>query len=290
MDNLEFRTTSDSIEWRSEDTSWTTLVYLKDIRGRIGDTGPAGPEGPEGRRIELHTSPTHLQWGYADEGVWYNVVSLASLQGPKGEPGTDGKDGKDGEIGPQGPRGLMGPTGAQGERGIQGPKGERGQIGTEGRNGKDGKDGRDGEQGPKGDKGDKGDVGPQGAAGPKGEKGDKPKLGTDYFVISGPAGPPGDMGPKGDHGDTGNTRIVIDSTTEYSDDRTILCNKPTAMSVSLRFASGSQRIVEIDNKGAGNVTVIPYSTDTIEGETTQTVRTDCCMVIKDVAIGEWRIK
>ena len=193
MDNLEFRTTSDSIEWRSEDTSWTTLVYLKDIRGRIGDTGPAGPEGPEGRRIELHTSPTHLQWGYADEGVWYNVVSLASIQGPKGEPGTDGKDGKDGEIGPQGPKGLMGPTGAKGERGILGPKGERGQIGAQGSDGKNGKDGINGKDGDKGPKGDKGDTGARGPKGSKGDKGDKPRLGTDYFVVAGPPGMDADI-------------------------------------------------------------------------------------------------
>lgn len=93
------------------------------------------------------------------------------------------------------------------------------------------------------------------------------------------------------------SREVTDDTTELSTDRTIVCNKATAMDVELLTATGTQRILEIDNKGVGDVTVNPFADpsdpspiETIEGETYQIVRTNCCMVIKDVAVGEWRIQ
>lgn len=91
-------------------------------------------------------------------------------------------------------------------------------------------------------------------------------------------------------------REVTDDTTELTTDRTIICNKATAMTVDLLTATGSFRIREIDNKGAGAVTVYPYAdpsnpspAETIEGETSQIIYTNSCMVIKDVAVGEWRI-
>ena len=73
-------------------------VYNKGDKGAKGDTGPKGDRGergergPNGREVQFQVSTTAIQWRYADETVWHDLVSLASLIGPKGNPGTDGRE------------------------------------------------------------------------------------------------------------------------------------------------------------------------------------------------------
>jgi hypothetical protein len=92
------------------------------------------------------------------------------------------------------------------------------------------------------------------------------------------------------------SRIVIDNTTELTTDYTIVCNKTTAMTVDLLPATGSNRVVEIANIGIGEVTVQiyiavgdPSPDDRIDNETTQILSQWDCMVIKDYAVGYWKI-
>jgi len=228
---IELRKANDSIQWHYIGTDeWYTLVYLEDITGEqgpqgeqgeqgfMGAKGPqgeVGPVGPEGRKLELHTSDTHLQWGYADEGKWYNIIALKDIQGPKGEPGTDGRNG---DTGPEGSRGEPGPVGATGERGERGPEGKRGLRGPSGKDGADGKPGERGEKGDKGDRGESGLPGTDGKRGPKGEKGDKPILGVDYFIINGANGRDGRPGRDGlDGTGGGGDSMLSNSTYTYSD-------------------------------------------------------------------------
>ena len=73
-------------------------VYNKGDKGAKGDTGPKGDRGergergPNGREVQFQVSAIAVQWRYADEAVWHDLVSLASLIGPKGNPGTDGRE------------------------------------------------------------------------------------------------------------------------------------------------------------------------------------------------------
>lgn len=73
-------------------------VYNKGDKGAKGDTGPKGDRGErgergsDGREVQFQVSATAIQWRYADEAVWHDLVSLASLIGPKGNPGTDGRE------------------------------------------------------------------------------------------------------------------------------------------------------------------------------------------------------
>lgn len=92
-----------------------------------------------GRLVEWNKSVTHIQYRYAGDNDWIDLVALSEL---KGEQGIQGLKGDKGDQGEQGIQGLKGDKGDQGEQGIQGLKGDKG---------------NQGEQGIQGLKGDKGD-------------------------------------------------------------------------------------------------------------------------------------
>ena len=110
-----------------------------------------GTSGKDGREIELQKSSTAIQWRYAGESTWTDLVQLLEITGPAGPPGE------------QGPRGEIGPQGSEGENGITPTIGENGNwyLGEED-TGKPSR-GEKGDPGQKGDPGDKGDPGATGA-------------------------------------------------------------------------------------------------------------------------------
>ena len=87
----------------------------------------------------------------------------------------------------------------------------------------------------------------------------------------------------------GVSRVVTDTTTELTTDGSIICNKATAMTVNLLAATGSNRIRDIANINDGAVTVTPDGADIINGESSQIVYKNSCMVIKDYAANKWII-
>jgi hypothetical protein len=87
----------------------------------------------------------------------------------------------------------------------------------------------------------------------------------------------------------GTTRIVIDSYTEFLEDGMIICNKATAMTVTLLAATGGKRVLQIASINDGVVTITPDGADTINGEITQSLNNGDCMDIKDYASGKWVI-
>ena len=80
-----------------------------------------GNGGSGSKMIELQKSGTHIQWKYADEEVWQDLIAIQELKGDKGDTG---------EQGIQGLKGDKGDKGDKGEQGIQGLKGADG-FGTE---------------------------------------------------------------------------------------------------------------------------------------------------------------
>ena len=87
----------------------------------------------------------------------------------------------------------------------------------------------------------------------------------------------------------GTTRVVTATTTELSGDGLIVCNKTTAMTVNLLAATGSNRELQIGSINDGVVTVTPNGADTIDGEVSQLLYKNSCMVIKDYAANKWII-
>lgn len=129
-----------------------------------------------GREVELGTNSTHIQWRYAGDTTWTDLIALSLLQGPAGDGTgtTAGTDGREVELAVAGgfiqwryvgdttwvnlleTSTLVGPQGPVGATGDAGPIGPAGPVGPAGTNG------IDGAQGP---------VGPQGPIGPAGQDG-----------------------------------------------------------------------------------------------------------------------
>ncbi len=162
----------------------------KGDKGEKGDAGgPQGPQGPQGakgdagqdgREIELQKTSLYVQWRYAGDATWRNLIALSDLKGEKGEKGDKGD------------AGAVGPQGAPGAQGEKGPKGDTGPAGPQGL------------QGLKGDTGPAGPIGPVGPAGQKGEKGQKGDTGPAGPIgLIGPTGPIGPQGQKGEKGEKG---------------------------------------------------------------------------------------
>lgn len=64
----------------------TTLAVLKAFVKQSGSSSP-GESGQDGREIELQKSDTAIQWRYAGEQEWTDLVQLSEI---KGDPGDDG--------------------------------------------------------------------------------------------------------------------------------------------------------------------------------------------------------
>lgn len=58
-----------------------------------GPVGKDGADGTDGREVELQATSTYIQWRYAGETTWNNLVALSSLKGAAGAPGSAGADG-----------------------------------------------------------------------------------------------------------------------------------------------------------------------------------------------------
>lgn len=106
------------------------LLYGDTEVAKVTIVGGSG--GSDAREIELQKSGTAIQWRYADDSEWTDLVALAEITGPVGSPGPQGPSGPQGEKGVQGPKGDTGPQGEKGEKGDPGAKGEQGSAGQKG--------------------------------------------------------------------------------------------------------------------------------------------------------------
>lgn len=112
---VELSTSATHIRWRYAGTvPWTDLVTLASLKGADGAPGAAGSDGADGapgsagadgddgRAVQLQTTGTHIQWRYAGDASWTNLVALATLKGADGAPGTPGTPGAAGADGADG--------------------------------------------------------------------------------------------------------------------------------------------------------------------------------------------
>ena len=95
------------------------------------------------------------------------------------------------------------------------------------------------------------------------------------------------------HGDAElvNNRVLT-KTADYvitNADEVIVCNKTTAILITLPAATGSGKRVTIKNIGVGLATVDANSSETIDGETTQTLSQDDSIQVVDYAANKWAI-
>lgn len=75
--------------------------------GSDGTDGAPGADGTDGREVEFQVSGGYIQWRYAGDPGWTNLISLTTITGPAG---ADGNDGAPGANGSDGTNGLDGKT------------------------------------------------------------------------------------------------------------------------------------------------------------------------------------
>lgn len=245
------------------------IVRRNIVKVTIGKTGSTG------REVELQSTGESIQWRYAGEPDWIDLVSMADLigpegpQGPQGVQGIQGATGATGSIGATGPQGATGATGAKGDTGSTGATGAQGPQGIQGVQGPAGTDGRSFNL--RGSVAtasllpssgnqindafiaqDDGDlyiwngtawtsvgqiVGPAGPQGPQGPQGETGATGA-----QGPAGPQGVQGPQGDtgpQGPAGPQNLVIGTVEPVlSSGNTALWLDTTGGNVTLNLVTG----------------------------------------------------
>ncbi len=54
-----------------------------------------GPQGDPGRNVNLQIADGYIQWQYAGDETWNNLIQLSTLVGPAGADGTNGADGEE---------------------------------------------------------------------------------------------------------------------------------------------------------------------------------------------------
>jgi hypothetical protein len=83
---------------------------------------------------------------------------------------------------------------------------------------------------------------------------------------------------------------TLQTTSNYSvaaKDYYIICDNATAITINLPIATGSGRIINIKNIGAGNATLNGDGSDTIDNELTQTLyQWEGCLIL-DYAMNKW---
>lgn len=86
-----------------------------------------------------------------------------------------------------------------------------------------------------------------------------------------------------------NVRTATDSTTIAVTDDILICNKATPMTVTLIAATGTEQRFYIKNVGVGEVTVARAGSDTIDGETSQSILQWECIELVDRYPANWSI-
>lgn len=91
---VEIQAGATHIQWRYVGgSSWTNLVALsaitgpQGIQGIQGVQGAPGSSGTNGREVQVQANSTHIQWRYAGDTTWTNLVALSAITGPAGSGG-----------------------------------------------------------------------------------------------------------------------------------------------------------------------------------------------------------
>jgi glycerophosphoryl diester phosphodiesterase len=104
-------------------SAWENVGTIQGPAGPAGPQGDPGIPGEDGREVQLQQTATHIQWRYAGDATWLNLVPLSAITGPEGPEGPQGPQGLTGEQGPQGEQGIQGEQGPQGIQGVAGTPG-----------------------------------------------------------------------------------------------------------------------------------------------------------------------
>ena len=132
---VSIRQDSGEIQYKYADGNWQKIVSLEDLKNKDNGTnkedGKKESSKSDSREIEIQKNALYIQWRYAGESEWKNIIAYSDL---KGKDGVDGQNGRDGQKGDKGDTGAAGPAGVAGATGAIGATGATGATGAAGRN------------------------------------------------------------------------------------------------------------------------------------------------------------
>ena len=96
---LEGLETTEAVVAENPDVIEQILTRLDELEENGGGSGTPGKDG---REIEVQNNGTAIQWRYAGDDEWTDLVQLSALKGEKGDPGNKGDPGDKGDPGPAG--------------------------------------------------------------------------------------------------------------------------------------------------------------------------------------------
>ena len=136
---VSIRQDSGEIQYKYADGNWQKIVSLEDLKNKDNGTnkedGKKESSKSDSREIEIQKNSLYIQWRYAGESEWKNIIAYSDLKGKDGRDGRDGLDGQNGRNGRDGKDGLNGQNGRDGQKGDKGDTGAAGPAGVAGATG-----------------------------------------------------------------------------------------------------------------------------------------------------------
>lgn len=146
---VSIRQDSGEIQYKYADGNWQKIVSLEDLKNKDNGTnkedGKKESSKSDSREIEIQKNSLYIQWRYAGESEWKNIIAYSDLKGKDGRDGRDGVDGQNGRNGRDGKDGLNGQNGRDGQKGDKGDTGAAGPAGATGATGTTGATGAAGQ-------------------------------------------------------------------------------------------------------------------------------------------------
>ncbi len=121
---VSIRQDSGEIQYRYADGNWQKIVSLEDLKNKDNGTNKEDNKKEssktDSREIEIQKNSLYIQWRYAGESEWKNIIAYSDLKGKDGRDGRDGLNGQNGRDGRNGANGATGATGATSATGAAG--------------------------------------------------------------------------------------------------------------------------------------------------------------------------
>ena len=108
---VSIRQDSGEIQYKYADGNWQKIVSLEDLKNKDSSANKEGNKTEsgkvDGREIEIQKNSLYIQWRYAGDSEWKNVIAYSDLKGKDGRDGRDGLDGQNGRNGRDGARMVL---------------------------------------------------------------------------------------------------------------------------------------------------------------------------------------
>ena len=109
---VSIRQDSGEIQYKYADGNWQKIVSLEDLKNKDNGTNKEDNKKEssktDSREIEIQKNSLYIQWRYAGESEWKNIIAYSDLKGKDGRDGINGQNGKDGKDGRNGANGTTG--------------------------------------------------------------------------------------------------------------------------------------------------------------------------------------